>query len=83
MDVLSEAKEKGIIRAHGCSCHSIEALRAATKSSWSRSISSESTRWRLMDSNPDTVVSVIRQMRAPQKASSHEVLGQVSSVIAR
>src|SRR5437879_1821456 len=31
MDVLSEAKEKGIIRAHGCSCHSIEALRAAAK----------------------------------------------------
>src|SRR5579872_5028206 len=27
MDVLSEAKQKGIIRAHGCSCHSIEALR--------------------------------------------------------
>src|ERR1700684_4448581 len=23
MDVLSEAKQKGIIRAHGCSCHSI------------------------------------------------------------
>src|ERR1035438_1182632 len=23
MDVFSEAKEKGIIRAHGCSCHSI------------------------------------------------------------
>src|SRR5580692_223578 len=34
MDVLSEAKEKGIIRAHGCSCHSIEALRAAAKSPW-------------------------------------------------
>ena len=34
MDVLSEAKEKGVIRAHGCSCHSIEALRAAAKSPW-------------------------------------------------
>src|SRR5260370_14410244 len=34
MDVLSEAKQKGVIRAHGCSCHSIEALRAATKSPW-------------------------------------------------
>jgi aryl-alcohol dehydrogenase-like predicted oxidoreductase len=32
MDVLSEAKQKGIIRAHGCSCHSIEALRAAAAS---------------------------------------------------
>jgi aryl-alcohol dehydrogenase-like predicted oxidoreductase len=34
MDVLSEAKQKGIIRAHGCSCHSIEALRAAARSPW-------------------------------------------------
>src|SRR5437660_5870851 len=34
MEVLSEAKEKGVIRAHGCSCHSLEALRTATKSSW-------------------------------------------------
>ncbi|HWC15717.1 MAG TPA: aldo/keto reductase, partial [Terriglobales bacterium] len=34
MDVLSEAKEKGIIRTHGCSCHSIDALRAAAKSPW-------------------------------------------------
>ncbi len=34
MDVLSEAKEKGVIRAHGVSCHSIEALRAAAKSPW-------------------------------------------------
>jgi len=34
MDVLSEAKQKGIIRAHGCSCHSIGALRAAAASPW-------------------------------------------------
>ena len=30
-DVLSEAKEKKIVRAHGVSCHSIEALRAAAR----------------------------------------------------
>src|SRR6476659_1156139 len=34
MDVPSEAKQKGTIRAHGCSCHSIEALRAAARSPW-------------------------------------------------
>src|SRR5260370_17388501 len=34
MDALSEAKQKGIIRAHGCSCHTIEALRTAAKSPW-------------------------------------------------
>src|SRR6476660_2069010 len=34
MDVLSEAKQKETIRAHGCSCHTIQALRAAAKSPW-------------------------------------------------
>ena len=34
MDVLSEAKEKGVLRAHGCSCHTLEALRAAAASPW-------------------------------------------------
>jgi len=33
-DVLSEAKEKGIIKAHGVSCHSIGALRAAADDPW-------------------------------------------------
>jgi aryl-alcohol dehydrogenase-like predicted oxidoreductase len=34
MDVLSEAKQKGIIRAHGCSCHTLAALRAAADEPW-------------------------------------------------
>jgi aryl-alcohol dehydrogenase-like predicted oxidoreductase len=68
MDVLSEAKEKGIIRAHGCSCHSIEALRAAAKSPWVEvdlvrinPIGSH------MDADPATVVSVLREMKASGK----------------
>jgi len=68
MDALEEAKHKGTIRAHGCSCHSIEALRAAAKSSWVEvdlvrinPIGAE------MDANPDTVISVIREMRAAGK----------------
>jgi aryl-alcohol dehydrogenase-like predicted oxidoreductase len=68
MDVLSEAKEKGIIRAHGCSCHSIEALRAAARSPWVEvdlvrinPIGSH------MDANPETVVGVLKEMRAAGK----------------
>ncbi len=68
MDVLEEAKQKGIIRAHGCSCHSIEALRAAAKSPWVEvhlvrvnPIGSH------MDADPDTVVSVLREMKAAGK----------------
>lgn len=34
MEVLSEAKQKGQVRAIGCSCHSIEALKAASEEPW-------------------------------------------------
>ena len=34
MSVLEEAKERGILRAHGVSCHSLEALRIATQHPW-------------------------------------------------
>ncbi|HEX6503286.1 MAG TPA: aldo/keto reductase [Terriglobales bacterium] len=68
MDVLSEAKEKGIIRAHGCSCHSIEALRAAAESPW---VEVDLVRINPigahMDADPATVVGVLRQMRAAGK----------------
>jgi predicted aldo/keto reductase-like oxidoreductase len=36
MDVLSEAYTKGIIKTHGASIHTIEALRAAAKTPWCR-----------------------------------------------
>jgi aryl-alcohol dehydrogenase-like predicted oxidoreductase len=78
MDVLSEAKEKGIIRAHGCSCHSIEALRAAADSPWVdvdlvriNPIGSH------MDADPETVISVIRKMKASGKGIiGMKILGQ-------
>lgn len=78
MDVLSEAKEKGVLRAHGCSCHSLEALRAAAKSPWVEldlvrinPIGSH------MDADPETVISVIREMRADGKAIvGMKILGQ-------
>lgn len=78
MDVLSEAKEKGIIRAHGCSCHSIEALRAAAKSPW---VEVDLVRINpigsYMDADPDTVVGVIREMRAAGKGIvGMKILGQ-------
>jgi len=78
MDVLSEAKQKGIIRAHGCSCHSIEALRIAAKSPW---VDVDLVRINpvgaFMDASPDTVVSVIREMRAAGKGIvGMKILGQ-------
>lgn len=78
MDVLSEAKQKGIIRAHGCSCHSIEALRAAARSPW---VEVDLVRINpvgaYMDAAPETVVSVLREMRAAKKAIvGMKILGQ-------
>src|SRR3982074_889532 len=78
MCVLPDAKQKGIIRAHGCSCHSIEALRAAAKSPW---VDVDLVRINpvgaFMDASPDTVVSVIREMRAAGKAIvGMKILGQ-------
>src|ERR1017187_9125448 len=34
MDVLSEAKEKKLVRSVGISCHSVEAMKVASKSPW-------------------------------------------------
>jgi aryl-alcohol dehydrogenase-like predicted oxidoreductase len=78
MDVLSEAKQKGVIRAHGCSCHSIDALRAAAKSPW---VDVDLVRINpvgaYMDASPDIVVSVLREMRAAGKGIiGMKILGQ-------
>src|SRR5580658_3335351 len=78
MDVLSEAKERGVIRAHGCSCHSIEALRAAAKSPWVEvDLARINPIGSHMDADPDTVVSVLREMKATGKAVvGMKILGQ-------
>ena len=78
MDVFSEAKEKGIIRTHGVSCHSIGALRAAAKSPW---VEVDLVRLNPvgahMDADPNTVVSVIKEMRAQGKGIiGMKILGQ-------
>ena len=78
MDVLSEAKQKGIVRAHGCSCHSIEALRAAAKSPWVEiDLARMNPIGSHMDADPDTVASVLREMKASGKAVvGMKILGQ-------
>lgn len=78
MDVFSEAKEKGIIRSHGVSCHSIGALRAAAKSPW---VEIDLVRLNpvgaFMDAEPATVISVIKEMRAQGKGIvGMKILGQ-------
>lgn len=78
MDVLSEAKEKGTIRAHGCSCHSIEALRAAAKSPWVEvDLARINPIGSHMDADPATVTAVLKEMKTAGKAVvGMKILGQ-------
>jgi len=78
LDVLSDAKEKGIIRAHGCSCHTIEALRTAAKSPWVEiDLARMNPVGAYMDSDPATVLGVLKEMKASGKAIvGMKILGQ-------
>jgi len=78
MDALSEAKQKGVIRAHGCSCHSIEALQAAAKSPWVEvDLARINPIGAFMDADPATVVGVLREMKAAGKGVvGMKILGQ-------
>src|SRR3954447_16059832 len=78
MDVFEEAKQKKIIRAHGVSCHSIDALRAAAASPW---VDVDLVRLNPvgahMDADPQTVMGVIKEMRAQGKGIiGMKILGQ-------
>ena len=78
MDVLSEAKQKGIIRAHGVSCHSFSALKAAAASPW---VEIDLVRLNPigshMDAGPEKVIPVIKQMREQGKGIvGMKILGQ-------
>lgn len=78
MDVLSEAKQKGIIRAHGVSCHSLPALKTAAATPW---VEVDLVRLNPvgahMDADPETVTAVIKEMRASGKGIiGMKILGQ-------
>ena len=68
MAVLSEAKQKGIIRAHGVSCHDLGALKVAAQSEW---VDVDLARLNPigvpMDADPATVISVLRTMKQKGK----------------
>jgi aryl-alcohol dehydrogenase-like predicted oxidoreductase len=78
MDAISEAQEKGMIRARGVSCHSLEALRAAAKSPWVQVILARiNPIGSHMDSDPATVLATLREARAAGKGIiGMKILGQ-------
>lgn len=78
MDVISEAQEKGLIRAHGCSCHTIGALREAADSPWVQVILSRiNPIGSHMDADPETVKATLREAHAGGKGIiGMKILGQ-------
>ncbi len=68
MAVISEARERGIVKTHGTSCHTLGALKAAAASPWVQVDLARINPAQLhMDSDPKTVISVLRQMKAAGK----------------
>jgi aryl-alcohol dehydrogenase-like predicted oxidoreductase len=61
MELLAGLKKKGIIRAHGVSCHSLPALQAAAKEPWVDSIHARINPYGAsMDGKPEEIIEVLR-----------------------
>jgi aryl-alcohol dehydrogenase-like predicted oxidoreductase len=68
MDLLSQLKEKGSIRALGVSCHSLAALEAAAREPWVESVHARINPYGMsMDGPPEKVAPVLREIHAAGK----------------
>jgi aryl-alcohol dehydrogenase-like predicted oxidoreductase len=68
MAVISEAREKGIVKTHGTSCHTLEALKTSANTDWVQvDLARINPAQVAMDADPATVISVLRQMKAKGK----------------
>ena len=68
MEYLAEAREKGLIRTHGTSCHTLEALKTAARTPWVQvDLARINPAGIAMDADPQTVIGVLRQMKAAGK----------------
>jgi aryl-alcohol dehydrogenase-like predicted oxidoreductase len=68
MDVLSEAREKGTVRTHGTSCHTLPAITAAAKCPWVEvDLARINPAKVAMDADPETVLNILKDMKAAGK----------------
>ena len=68
MDLLAKLKAKGVIRAHGVSCHSLEALAVCATEPWVDSVHTRINPYGVkMDGPADQVVPVLRKIHAAGK----------------
>jgi aryl-alcohol dehydrogenase-like predicted oxidoreductase len=78
MTALEDAKRRGVIRAHGVSCHTLAALRLAAQTPWvDVDLARVNPAGLHMDADPDTVIGVLREMKAAGKGViGMKILGQ-------
>jgi aryl-alcohol dehydrogenase-like predicted oxidoreductase len=78
MDVISEAQDRGIVRSHGVSCHTLAALKTAAAEPWVEIDLARINPARVaMDADPATVLDVLAQMKAAGKGViGMKILGQ-------
>ena len=68
MDILDKLKHKGIIRAHGVSCHSLPSLQAAADEPWVDSVNVRINAYgKSMDASVEKVEPVIRKLHKAGK----------------
>ena len=68
MDILDQLKQKGIIRAHGVSCHSLPALQAAADEPWVDSVNLRINAYgKNMDGPVEKVEPVVRKLHKAGK----------------
>jgi aryl-alcohol dehydrogenase-like predicted oxidoreductase len=68
MDILAKLKDTGLIRAHGVSCHSLEALARCIDEPWVDSVHTRINPYGMsMDGPPEKVVPVLQKIHASGK----------------
>jgi 1-deoxyxylulose-5-phosphate synthase len=72
MEVFSEAKKAGKIRAHGITCHSFAALEAAAASDW---VQINQVRWNSRQSHMDAEVETARALFEKMRSKGQGMIG--------
>jgi aryl-alcohol dehydrogenase-like predicted oxidoreductase len=68
METLEKLKKNGVIRAHGVSCHSLQALQACIDEPWVDSVHARINAYGVqMDGPPETVVTVLEKLHQAGK----------------
>jgi len=68
MEILAKLKKKGVVRAHGVSCHSLDALEAAANEPWVDSVHARINAYGTkMDGPPEKVAPVLKKLHQAGK----------------